>query len=154
MVYDGPVQTKREVRKENDLSLINKSKSIKRKSSFILLMALSLCLFSTQLSQASIDRYKKLQVLVDYQLTDKQYKCHNEIVFRESTWNHKAIGNKGGTKQAYGLYQMKIKSMRVAIPELQFWKYWEYVSHRYGMTQYDEPNYCNALHHLKTKGWQ
>ena len=36
----------------------------------------------------------------------------------------------------------------------QFWMYWHYVSHRYSTTQYDEPNYCAALHHLRTKGWQ
>jgi len=29
-----------------------------------------------------------------------------------------------------------------------------FLAHRYGVTEYDEPHYCNALHHLKTKGWQ
>ena len=88
------------------------------------------------------------------QLTDKQYRCHNQIIYLESRWNEKAIGNKSGKKQAYGLYQLKISSLKNAHPEIQFWKYWEYVSHRYGITEYDEPMYCAALSHLKNKGWQ
>ena len=98
--------------------------------------------------------YKNLKELADYQLTDKQLACHNEIVHRESRWDYKAIGNKSGTKQAYGLYQMKSESLKRSTPIKQFWMYWHYVGHRYGHTQYDEPNYCGALHHLKTKGWQ
>lgn len=95
-----------------------------------------------------------IKYVANKQLSDKEYKCHNEIIYRESRWNDKAIGNKQGTKQAYGLYQLKINSMHNAHPEIQFWKYWQYVSYRYGITKYDEPMYCAALHHLKTKGWQ
>jgi hypothetical protein len=95
-----------------------------------------------------------IKYVANKQLTEKQYICHNEIIYRESRWNDKAIGNIGGTKQAYGLYQLKIASMRTAHPEIQFWKYWQYVQHRYGVTEYDEPMYCAALHHLKIKGWQ
>ena len=106
----------------------------------------------------SIDAYRTPKELIKYvankQLTDKQYHCHNEIIYRESRWDHKAVGNIGGTKQAYGLYQMKVKSLKNGSTVKQFWMYWTYVMHRYGVTQYDEPNYCNALHHLKTKGWQ
>jgi hypothetical protein len=99
-------------------------------------------------------QYKELKKLANYQLTDKQYACHNEIIYRESRWNYKAIGNKSGTKQVHGLYQMKTESLKNSTPIKQFWMYWYYVTHRYGVTQYDEPNYCGALHHLKTKGWQ
>ena len=87
--------------------------------------------------------------LARYQLTDKQEACHNEIVFRESSWNPKA---KNGSH--YGLYQGKSKSLKNASTVKQWWWYWHYVTHRYGVTQYDEPDYCKALHHLKTKGWQ
>ena len=97
---------------------------------------------------------KQLKELANYQLTNKQYACHNEIVYRESRWNHRAVGNLNGTKQVYGLYQMKTESLRVSTPIKQFWMYWHYVAHRYGHTEYDEPNYCNALQHLKIKGWQ
>lgn len=97
---------------------------------------------------------KSIKVLANKQLTDKQYKCHNEIIYRESRWNIKAIGNKTGTKQTHGYYQMKSESIKGKPYDYQFWIYWDYVSSRYGLTQYDEPNYCAALHHLKTKGWQ
>jgi hypothetical protein len=108
-------------------------------------------------ASGSIDANKNVKwakQLAKEQLTDKQELCHHEIVFRESTWNYKAIGNIGGIKQTYGLYQMKVESLKHANSIKQFWMYYHYVGYRYGWTQYDEPNYCGALHHLKTKGWQ
>jgi hypothetical protein len=104
-------------------------------------------------SSGSIDAIKYVKDLADYQLTDKQLACHNEIVHRESRWDYKAIGNKSGTKQVYGLYQMKTESLKRSTPIKQFWMYWHYVGHRYGWTEYDEPNYCKSLHHLKTRGY-
>jgi hypothetical protein len=97
---------------------------------------------------------QQLKKEADYQLTDKQLACHNEIIYRESRWDYKAVGNKSGTKQVYGLYQMKSESLKRSTPIKQFWMYWHYVGYRYGWTVYDEPHYCGALHHLKTKGWQ
>jgi hypothetical protein len=105
-------------------------------------------------AEASNQAIKYVKELARYQLTDKQEACHHEIIYRESRWDHRAIGNIGGKKQAYGLYQMKVESLKTGSTVKQFWMYWTYVMHRYGVTQYDEPNYCNALHHLKTKGWQ
>jgi hypothetical protein len=110
------------------------------------------------LSIASIDRSEAsivpLKSLANKQLTDKQYECHNEIVYRESRWKIDAIGNKTGKKQTHGYYQIKSESIKGKPYDYQFWIYWDYVSSRYGLTQYDEPDYCNALKHLKTKGWQ
>jgi hypothetical protein len=105
-------------------------------------------------AQASKKQIEYAKQLAKEQLTDKQELCHHEIVFRESTWNYRAVGNIGGTKQAYGLYQMKVKSLRKANTITQFWMYHTYVGRRYGWTEYGDPNYCKALHHLKTKGWQ
>ena len=105
-------------------------------------------------AQASNKQIQWAKQLAKEQLTDKQELCHHEIVFRESTWNYKAIGNKGGTKQTYGLYQMKVESLKHANSIKQFWMYYHYVGYRYGWTEYEDPNYCGALHHLKTKGWQ
>jgi len=107
-------------------------------------------------AQASNHVIKDIKHLAKVTLTHKQYLCHNEIVYRESRWNHRAVGNIGGTKQAHGLYQMKMESLKTATPIRQYWKYWYYVVHRYGVTdsKSQDPNYCNALHHLKTKGWQ
>jgi hypothetical protein len=104
--------------------------------------------------QANTMPTKSMKVLANKQLTDKQYKCHNEIIYRESRWQIDAIGNKAGTKQTHGYYQIKSESIKGKPYDYQFWIYWDYVSSRYGITQYDEPNYCLALHHLKTKGWQ
>ena len=108
------------------------------------------------LSMASADRLeaknlptKSVTSLADYQLTDKQYKCHNQIIYRESRWD---INARSGSH--YGYYQGKSVSLKGAPADYQFWWYWYYVAKRYGITQYDEPNYCLALHHLKTRGWQ
>jgi hypothetical protein len=114
----------------------------------------ALCLVNPQTAMASIDATKSLKALANKQLTDKQYKCHNEIVFRESTWRIDAVGNKNGTKQTHGYYQIKSDHIKGKPYDYQFYMYWYYVAHRYGTTKYDEPNYCKALHHLKTKGWQ
>jgi hypothetical protein len=90
-----------------------------------------------------------IKLLAAKQLTDKQYKCHNEIIHRESRWNIDAVNG-----SHYGYYQLKVKAIQGSPYDYQFWMFWYYVSHRYGVTQYDEPNYCGALHHLKTRGWQ
>ncbi len=105
-------------------------------------------------SEGSIDAIRYVKELAKYQLTDKQEQCHHEIIYRESKWDHRAVGNLNGTKRVYGLYQMKTESLKNSSTVKQFWMYWHYVMHRYGVTEYDEPNYCKALHHLKTKGWQ
>lgn len=109
----------------------------------------ALCLSGTQSAEASIDANKSMKLLAAYQLTDAQYKCHNEIVHRESSWNINAL-----LGSHYGYYQMRNKIIKDKPYDYQFWMYWYYVAKRYGVTQYDEPNYCNALHHLKTRGWQ
>jgi len=94
-------------------------------------------------------RYTDIKSLADYQLTDKQYKCHNEIVYRESRFNANAVNG-----SHYGYYQIRSKSLHKAPYDYQFYRYWSYVLHRYGYTEYDEPDYCKALHHLRVKGWQ
>ena len=100
-------------------------------------------------AQATNQAIRYVKELAAYQLTDKQEKCHNEIVYRESRWDYRA---KNGSH--YGLYQGRSKSLKNASTVKQWWWYWHYVTHRYGVTEYDEPNYCKALHHLKNKGWQ
>lgn len=105
-------------------------------------------------ARATDQAIKEVKAIAKITLTHNQYKCHNEIVYRESRWDLRAVGNIGGKKQAYGLYQMKLKSLKTADHMRQYWKYWYYVVHRYGTTKHDDANYCKALHHLKTKGWQ
>ena len=119
-----------------------------------LAIGISLSIASPVDAQASNKQIQWAKQLADYQLTEKQEKCHHEIVYRESRWDYRAIGNIGGTKQAYGLYQMKSESLKRGSSIKQFWMYYHYVAYRYGWTEYEDPNYCGALHHLKTKGWQ
>ena len=122
--------------------------------SVAVVIGLSLSIAGADRVEASIDATKSLKSLANKQLTDKQYKCHNQIVYRESTWKINAVGNKSGTKQTHGFYQIKSDHIKGKPYDYQFWIYWYYVAKRYGVTQYDEPDYCKALHHLKTKGWQ
>jgi len=114
-----------------------------------IVIGIALSMQSTAVGQGSIDRYYDLHSLADYQLTDKQYKCHQEIVFRESSFNRLA---RNGSHHGY--YQIRNTKLINAPYDYQFYFYWKYVQHRYGYTEYDEPDYCKALHHLKTKGWQ
>jgi hypothetical protein len=121
-----------------------------------LAIGISLSIVSPIEVQANDLVIKEIKALAKTTLTHKQYLCHNQIIYRESRWNHRAIGNIGGTKQAYGLYQMKLKSLHTSTHIRQYWKYWYYVVHRYGVVdnKTHDANYCKALHHLKTKGWQ
>ena len=121
-----------------------------------IVIGISLSIVSPIESKANDLVIKEIKALAKTTLTHKQYLCHNEIIYRESRWNHRAVGNIGGTKQAYGLYQMKLKSLHTSSHIRQYWKYWYYVVHRYGVvdTKTHDANYCKALHHLKTKGWQ
>jgi hypothetical protein len=107
------------------------------------------------LSIASADRLeaqnqptKSIKALANKQLTDKQYQCHNEIIYRESRFNINAVNG-----SHYGYYQMRSKSMQGKPYDYQFYIYWYYVASRYGL-DHEIPDYCAALHHLKTKGWQ
>ena len=114
-----------------------------------LAIGISLSIATPLDAQANNLSIKYVKDLAKEQLTDKQEACHHEIVYRESRWDPKAVNG-----SHHGLYQGKSKSLKNASTVKQFWWFWHYVAHRYGWTEYDEPNYCNALHHLKTKGWQ
>ena len=117
--------------------------------SVAVVIGLSLSIAGASSSEASIDATKSVKTLAAKQLTDQQYHCHNQIIYRESRWKIDAVNG-----SHHGLYQGRSKSLKNSPADYQFWWYWYYVANRYGITQYDEPNYCAALHHLKTKGWQ
>ena len=108
----------------------------------------ALCL-PTEASNGDIEQHKDVMQLADMQLTEKQEYCHDLITFKESSNNRYAING-----SHYGYYQGRSKALLNAPDDYQFYWYWSYVSHRYGVTRYDEPNYCKALHHLRVKGWQ
>jgi len=114
-------------------------------------IGLSLSIASIDRSEASIVPNKKLRELANYQLPDNQYKCHNEIVHRESSWNINAVNG-----SHYGYYQLRTKAVKGKPYDYQFFMYWYYVISRYSydVSNPEIPDYCKALHHLKTKGWQ
>ena len=93
--------------------------------------------------------YNSIKELADYQLTEKQEYCHNAIIYRESRYKIDAVNG-----SHYGYYQIRNRLLIDSPYDYQFYFYWKYVSHRYGITRYDEPDYCKALHHLRVKGWQ
>ena len=109
----------------------------------------ALCLPMSEASSGSQVHIQSIRLLADYQLTEKQEYCHNQIVYRESRFNRLAVNG-----SHYGYYQGKSKVLKNASNDYQFYWYWSYVSGRYGITRYDEPNMCRALHHLRVKGWQ
>ena len=117
--------------------------------SLAILSGITMSIAGASRAEAQILPTKELKLLANYQLTDVQYKCHNEIIYRESRWQIDAVNG-----SHYGYYQMRNKHIKGKPYDYQFYMYWHYVAKRYGITQYDEPNYCKALHHLKTKGWQ
>lgn len=117
--------------------------------SVAIVIGISLSIASADRSEAQNQPNKTIRLLADKQLTNKQYKCHNEIIYRESSWNINAR-----TGSHYGLYQGRSKYLKNAPADVQFWWFWYYTANRYGVTKYDEPNYCVSLAHLKRYGWQ
>jgi hypothetical protein len=117
--------------------------------SVAVVIGISLSIAEASSSEASIDANKSLKSLADKQLTFKQLSCHNQIVFRESRWKIDAVNG-----SHYGYYQMRNKHIKGKPYDYQFYMYWYYVANRYGITKYDEPEYCKALDHLVRKGWQ
>ena len=81
-------------------------------------------------AMASNQAIRYVKQLAEYQLTDKQEECHNEIVYRESRWIPDA---KNGSH--YGLYQGRSISLKNASTVKQWWWYWYYVANRYGWTE-------------------
>ena len=112
-------------------------------------IGIALSVGNAPMTQGSIDPIKNVFQLADYQLTEKQEYCHNQITFKESSNNRFAVNG-----SHHGYYQGRSAALKGAPDDYQFYWYWYYVQHRYGVTEYDEPNYCKALHHLRVKGWQ
>jgi hypothetical protein len=84
---------------------------------------------------------------------DKQYACILTLYTKESNWRHDAVGNLNGTKQVYGIPQLKNKIMLDKNPLEQVSLGVKYIKHKYGVTTKGVPDACKALQHLKTKGW-
>jgi hypothetical protein len=114
-----------------------------------IVIGIAMSIAPSPISQGSIKPYQTVFTLADNQLTEVQEKCHDDITFRESSNNRYAVNG-----SHHGYYQGRSAYLKDKPDDVQFYWYWSYVSSRYGITEYDEPDYCNALHHLKSKGWQ
>ncbi len=126
------------------------SEPLRRRARWVAaVIGISLSIVPSPISQGSIKPYQNIRLLADYQLTEVQEKCHNIIAFKESSNNRYAVNG-----SHHGYYQGKSKYLEGKPDDVQFYWYWYYVSHRYGVTEYDEPDYCKALRHLRVKGWQ
>jgi hypothetical protein len=112
-------------------------------------IGIALSIVPSPISQGSIRPIESVHQLADRLLTEKQEACHDLITFKESSNNRYAVNG-----SHHGYYQGRSAYLKAKPDDVQFMWYWYYVSHRYGVTEYDEPNYCKALHHLKTRGWQ
>lgn len=81
-------------------------------------------------------------------LTVNTYNCLDTLATKESNWNFTAVNG-----SHYGFMQGKSEWLRTANPEQQYDWSSRYVATRYGVTEYDEPDFCAALDHWKNKGW-
>jgi hypothetical protein len=84
--------------------------------SVAVVIGLSLSIATADRLEASIDATKGIKALADKQLTDKQYKCHNEIIYRESTWRIDAVNG-----SHHGYYQLRNKHVKGKPYDYQFW---------------------------------
>ena len=114
-----------------------------------IVIGISLSIPMSAADSGSIDAIHSIKQLADIQLTEVQESCHNAIVYRESRFNRYAVNG-----SHHGYYQGRTTYVKGKPDDVQFYWYWTYVSSRYGVTEYDEPDYCKALHHLRVKGWQ
>lgn len=115
------------------------------------------CLAGCAKQEGSIKPIQKPTELTDKQIITrfvktitslKQYNCFYDLAYRESRWSFTA---KNGSH--YGFMQGRSNYLKTATPMKQLLWSWDYVSVRYGVTALDEPDWCKALQHLKTKGW-
>lgn len=73
-----------------------------------------------------------------------QFECANELAFRESSWRTNAVNKSSG---AYGLFQSMSDYAVTWDGFEQIDKHIEYITTRYS------GSWCDALQHLKDKGW-
>ena len=138
------------------------SEPLKRRARWVAaVIGISLCFVSTEtvgtqevpiqktVSTISLDSYAKML------LTHKTYKCFRALAFRESSWDgtDNSPSFKAVNGSHYGFMQGRSIHLKGASADRQFWWSFRYVAHRYGITRYDEPNYCSALNHSFRKGW-
>jgi len=81
-------------------------------------------------------------------LTVNTYNCLDTLATKESNWNFSAVNG-----SHYGFMQGRSEWLRTADELQQYDWSSRYVAHRYGVTEYDEPDFCAALDHWKKHSW-
>jgi hypothetical protein len=133
-------------------------------SSWAVAVGILICLIALETTAIEIDKAQAITTKPVVTVTpkqyakaalndDKQYECILELYRRESNWRHDAVGNKSGTKQVYGIPQLKNEIMLTKTPIQQTALGIKYIQHRYGTTVNGVPNVCKALNHLKSRGF-
>jgi hypothetical protein len=102
---------------------------------------------STEAAEAAVVEEFNIKTYIKNQLSFNNYQCLDTLATKESNWNFDAVNG-----SHHGFMQGRSIWLATATPLQQYdWTY-RYVSNRYGMIG-DEPNYCAALDHWKSKGW-
>ena len=92
-----------------------------------------------------IDHYKLYahSLVIDH----KSYTCLEKAWTKESNWNPRAVGNRSGKLQVYGIPQIKNIKLKNMDPYTQIKWGIKYIDHRYN----GDP--CKLLKHLNKHGW-
>jgi hypothetical protein len=116
----------------------------------MLAFGVSLFINESTPTQAEAKEIKPLTIkeYIQSHLTSKTYKCLDTLATKESNWNFKA---KNGSH--HGFMQGRSQWLATANPEEQYDWSSRYVINRYGVTEYDEPDFCAALEHWKIHSW-
>lgn len=102
---------------------------------------------STEAAKAAVVEDFDIKTYIKNQLSFNNYQCLDTLATKESNWNFDAVNG-----SHHGFMQGRSMWLATATPIQQYdWTH-RYVAHRYGVVG-DEPNYCAALDHWKSKGW-
>ena len=103
---------------------------------------------TTETAKAVEVKEFNIKEYIQSHLTSNTYQCLDTLAIKESNWNFKA---KNGSH--HGFLQGRSEWLATANPEQQYDWASRYVAHRYGVTEYDEPDFCAALDHWKEHSW-
>jgi len=105
---------------------------------------------STDAAKAAVVEDKPISIkeYIKSHLTLHTYKCLDTLATHESNWDFSAVNG-----SHYGFMQGRSEWLKTANPEQQYDWSSRYVAYRYGVTEYDEPDFCAALDHWKRYSW-
>lgn len=113
--------------------------------SVALAIGIGLSIGAEPIDEPSIDPYTPKEY-IRLILSKEEALCLIRLYGKESAFNEKAVGNLKGSKQTYGIPQLKNELIKDLSPLKQIDYGLKYVRHRYG-------DACTAWHHWTKKGW-